>query len=108
MSIFCLSTMLIKPKELEHSLHDVDEKKGSYECLDSGLGIRDSGTSPPPVASLAARFTTLRRATMPATRPWLLARSGPNLALNFACVHRPALRIIHPFRNPASGMIMKG
>jgi hypothetical protein len=28
MSVFRLSTMLMKPNELRHSLHDVDEKKG--------------------------------------------------------------------------------
>jgi len=30
MSIFRLSTMLVKTNELKHSLHDVDEKKGNY------------------------------------------------------------------------------
>jgi hypothetical protein len=28
MSVFRLSTILMKPNELRHSLHDVDEKKG--------------------------------------------------------------------------------
>ena len=30
MSVFCLSTMLMKTHELNPSLHDVDENKGSY------------------------------------------------------------------------------
>ena len=33
MSVFSLSMMLMKQKELDRSLHDVDENKGSYsEC----------------------------------------------------------------------------
>jgi hypothetical protein len=28
MSLFRLATMLMKPNELKHSCHDVDEKKG--------------------------------------------------------------------------------
>ena len=31
MSTLRLSTMLMKTHELSHSLHDVDEKKGSYK-----------------------------------------------------------------------------
>jgi hypothetical protein len=30
MSVFRLSMMLMKPSELNRSLHDVDENKGSY------------------------------------------------------------------------------
>jgi hypothetical protein len=30
MPVFRLSTMLMKPKELKHSLHDVVEKKWGY------------------------------------------------------------------------------
>jgi hypothetical protein len=30
MPVFSLSTMLMKTHELNHSLHDVDEKKGTY------------------------------------------------------------------------------
>jgi len=29
MSVFCLSTMLMKTRELNHSLHDIIENKGS-------------------------------------------------------------------------------
>jgi len=47
MSIFRLSTMLMKRKELNHSLHDINENKWLSECpsfqaLDVKGEIRDS------------------------------------------------------------------
>src|SRR5208283_1840732 len=35
MSVFCLSTMLMKRNELKRSLHDVDEKKGRFRIPNS-------------------------------------------------------------------------
>ncbi len=72
MSTFRLSTMLVKTHELNHSLHDVDEKKGSYRIGGAEFGIR--GDAEPLAPSLAS--CRPGREAMPATCSFLMPRSG--------------------------------